>query len=338
MLPIIDVEATAQRIDSRRIENHLTVRDLQNVFGFSTPQAIYKWQRGFNMMCNTGTFGAASQQLSGMDQIKKILKRYRIPNGYIELEITETVFQDERETMITTMNLLKQQDVQLSMDDFGVVFSACVEKNIPIAEIKSLFYSDKDVMDIYASVDAYISQPVPEEAPDEIITEEREETALSESTAPSEVIVGDAEFSQYERTNEASDVDMFNNLVTLMATTDVDEARFINTAQGKFMDTLQQLQDVSSSISVFSTEFINSMKSDKEEIKKLNAMIMLMKKLLSQKQGEINELRGEISKLNSRIHSFESAEFKQDALREKVGELYKLAANTGEDRDRLLSL
>ena len=33
---------------------------------------VYKWQRGFNMMCNTGTFGAASQQLSGMDQIKKI--------------------------------------------------------------------------------------------------------------------------------------------------------------------------------------------------------------------------------------------------------------------------
>ena len=41
MLPIIDVEATAQRIDSRRIENHLTVRDLQNVFGFSSPQAVY---------------------------------------------------------------------------------------------------------------------------------------------------------------------------------------------------------------------------------------------------------------------------------------------------------
>ena len=29
-----------------------------------------------------------------VDQIKKILKRYRIPNGYIELEITETVFQE----------------------------------------------------------------------------------------------------------------------------------------------------------------------------------------------------------------------------------------------------
>ena len=45
MLPTIDVEATARRIDSRRIENHLSVRDLQNVFGFSSPQAVYGWIR-----------------------------------------------------------------------------------------------------------------------------------------------------------------------------------------------------------------------------------------------------------------------------------------------------
>lgn len=72
-----------------------------------------------------------------MDQIKKILKRYRIPNGYIELEITETVFQDERETMITTMNLLKQQDVQLSMDDFGSGYSSLnMLKDVPFDVIK----------------------------------------------------------------------------------------------------------------------------------------------------------------------------------------------------------
>ena len=45
MLPSIDVEATAQRIDARRIENNFSVRDLQNVFGFSSPQAVYGWIR-----------------------------------------------------------------------------------------------------------------------------------------------------------------------------------------------------------------------------------------------------------------------------------------------------
>lgn len=224
-------------------------------------------------------------------------------------------------------------DRKFSMDDFGVVFSACVEKNIPISEIKSLFYSDKDVMEIYASVDAYISQP--ENNSEETRDEVEPEMGLVEHSSTSETIPNEVDTHEYNRVNEVSDVDMFNNLVTLMATTDIDEVRFINTAQDKFKDMLQQLQDVSSSISVFSTDFINSMKRDKEEIKRLNAMILLMKKLVSQKQGEINELRGEVSKLNSRIRSFESAEFKQDALREKVGELYKLAANTGDGKDSM---
>ena len=45
MLPVIDAEATARRIDALRIENHLTVRDLQTIFGFSSPQAVYGWIR-----------------------------------------------------------------------------------------------------------------------------------------------------------------------------------------------------------------------------------------------------------------------------------------------------
>ena len=32
-----------------RVQNGYTVKDLQNVFGFATPQAIYKWQHGTAM-------------------------------------------------------------------------------------------------------------------------------------------------------------------------------------------------------------------------------------------------------------------------------------------------
>ena len=45
-MPIIDMTATGMNITRLRINAGLTVRDLQTVFGFSTPQAIYKWQRG----------------------------------------------------------------------------------------------------------------------------------------------------------------------------------------------------------------------------------------------------------------------------------------------------
>ena len=45
-LPIIDMIKTGQNIKKLRKEMGLSVRDLQIVFGFTTPQAIYKWQHG----------------------------------------------------------------------------------------------------------------------------------------------------------------------------------------------------------------------------------------------------------------------------------------------------
>ena len=38
--------ATGINITRMRISAGLTVKDVQDIFGFSTPQAIYKWQRG----------------------------------------------------------------------------------------------------------------------------------------------------------------------------------------------------------------------------------------------------------------------------------------------------
>ena len=45
-IPVIDVTATGTNIARLRANAGLTVKDLQDVFGFNTPQAIYKWQRG----------------------------------------------------------------------------------------------------------------------------------------------------------------------------------------------------------------------------------------------------------------------------------------------------
>ena len=45
-MPVIDMAKTGQNIRNLRISKGLTVKDLQRLFGFETPQAIYKWQRG----------------------------------------------------------------------------------------------------------------------------------------------------------------------------------------------------------------------------------------------------------------------------------------------------
>lgn len=47
--PIIDVAATGENILRLRKERGLTVREVQQFFGFEEPTAIYKWQRGENL-------------------------------------------------------------------------------------------------------------------------------------------------------------------------------------------------------------------------------------------------------------------------------------------------
>ena len=46
IFPAIDMAKTGENIINLRKKAGLSVKDLQEVFGFSTPQAIYKWQQG----------------------------------------------------------------------------------------------------------------------------------------------------------------------------------------------------------------------------------------------------------------------------------------------------
>ena len=48
-IPVIDLSATGQNIARLRIAAGLSVKDLQDIFGFANPQAIYKWQNGDSM-------------------------------------------------------------------------------------------------------------------------------------------------------------------------------------------------------------------------------------------------------------------------------------------------
>ena len=45
-MPTINMVATGINITRLREQAGFTVKDLQDVFGFATPRAIYKWQHG----------------------------------------------------------------------------------------------------------------------------------------------------------------------------------------------------------------------------------------------------------------------------------------------------
>ena len=46
LISVVDLKLTGQNILSLRTQRGFSVRDLQEILGIATPQAIYKWQRG----------------------------------------------------------------------------------------------------------------------------------------------------------------------------------------------------------------------------------------------------------------------------------------------------
>lgn len=49
IIPVINTIKTGQNINALRIKANMSIKDMQQVFGFSTPQAIYKWIHGKNL-------------------------------------------------------------------------------------------------------------------------------------------------------------------------------------------------------------------------------------------------------------------------------------------------
>ena len=70
-------------------------------------------------------------------KIEAILKRYQIPSEFIELELTERIFQDDLSEFAQTMSELKEMGIRWSIDDFGTGYSSLnLLKELPVDIIK----------------------------------------------------------------------------------------------------------------------------------------------------------------------------------------------------------
>jgi len=47
--PVVDLKATGNKIKTLRIKCGFSVKDIQNIFGFEFPQAVYAWENGRNV-------------------------------------------------------------------------------------------------------------------------------------------------------------------------------------------------------------------------------------------------------------------------------------------------
>ena len=73
-LPVGNMVQTGQNIRQIRKQCGLTVKDLQDIFGFATPQAIYKWQQGAalptvdNLVVLAAVFGVPVDSILAVDK------------------------------------------------------------------------------------------------------------------------------------------------------------------------------------------------------------------------------------------------------------------------------
>ena len=69
--------------------------------------------------------------------VEKVISRYNTKAEHLEIEITETVFFDEKNKMIEVVNQLKELGLNLAMDDFGSGYSSLnILRDIPFDILK----------------------------------------------------------------------------------------------------------------------------------------------------------------------------------------------------------
>ena len=71
------------------------------------------------------------------EHICNIVDTYKVPHEYIELELTESAFFDDKQVLLDTIKKLKEYGFKVSMDDFGAGYSSLNSlKELPLDIIK----------------------------------------------------------------------------------------------------------------------------------------------------------------------------------------------------------
>ena len=71
------------------------------------------------------------------EHIRAIVDEYKVPHEFIELELTESAFFDDKQILLDTIKKLKEYGFKVSMDDFGAGYSSLNSlKELPLDIIK----------------------------------------------------------------------------------------------------------------------------------------------------------------------------------------------------------
>lgn len=94
-----------------------------------------------------------------LDEYVRIRDRYQIPEGLLELEITESFFLENGQALLSLIKRIRQAGFQCSLDDFGSGYSSLsLLRTIPVDTIKldRVFFTDTE----YSQRSEYVVQSV----------------------------------------------------------------------------------------------------------------------------------------------------------------------------------
>lgn len=227
-----------------------------------------------------------------------------------------------------------KRNTAVDVEDFSVVFIEAVEKGIPLQQIKELFGSETDQILIYQKIADYEPETSDESADKEQENDNDVNSVLeiSKQEDGAEKI----EDNNSDKQEDSGYAEMFNNLITVMSTkNDGDNsARAVSENMNKIV---AKFQLAVSELAAYSSEVVHEVENDKEEIKRLNALLNLQQRVMSSQQYKINEMRGEIVRLSTRIQNAERTEIRREAINQKISELQSLTLNERKESESAYS-
>lgn len=228
-----------------------------------------------------------------------------------------------------------KKNTAVDVDDFSVVFIEAVEKDIPLQQIKKLFGSETDQLLIYQKIVDYEPETFNETA-DEVPGSDNDVNSLLEIPKQEDEAAEKIDDKKCDKQEDSGYAEMFNSLITVMSIKK-DGDNSARTVSDNLNKIVAKFQLAASELAAYSSEVVHEVENDKEEIKRLNALLNLQQRVMSSQQNKINEMRGEIVRLNTRIQNAERTEMRREAINQKISELQSLTLNERKDSENAYS-
>lgn len=222
-------------------------------------------------------------------------------------------------------DFLKSKGNYETVEDFIIVFSQAVEKDIPLAQIKEIFNKESDQLVLYQKIACY-QKPSDKEVNASLNDANEIEADNTVGTVEEDNSIAEAEGKEVFVSQESDFTELFHNIVTVMSKKEGADDE-IHSVDENFKQIVAKFQLATSELMAYASKVVHMIEGEKEKNERLNALLSIQQRALSGQQEKINELRIQNTHLRARIQSAEKSEMRREAINQKINELQNLTIN-----------